>query len=77
MTPAVSSPVLSWGHSKNPPRSAVSSASRWRSVSRSRNAVDAFDETLQERDRAEGVFAALSRFARSFAAWDARELDAR
>ena len=39
--------------------------------------LDAFDETLQERDRAEGVFAALSRFARSFAAWDARELDAR
>jgi TorA maturation chaperone TorD len=39
--------------------------------------LDSFDEALQERDRAEGVFAALSRFARSFAAWDARELDAR
>jgi TorA maturation chaperone TorD len=39
--------------------------------------LDSFDETLQRHDRAEGVFAALSRFARSFAAWDARKLDAR
>lgn len=38
--------------------------------------LDAFDDAVQERDAAEGVYAALSRFARTFAAWDARELDA-
>jgi TorA maturation chaperone TorD len=37
--------------------------------------LDDFDEAVQESDAAEGVFAALSRFARTFAAWDARALN--
>lgn len=38
--------------------------------------LDDFDEAVQRTDAAEGVFAALSRFARTFAAWDANELEA-
>lgn len=33
--------------------------------------LDAFDEAVAERDRAEGVFAALSRLTRTVVAWDA------
>lgn len=35
--------------------------------------LDAFDEAVAREDTAEGVFAALVRVARSFAAWDARD----
>jgi TorA maturation chaperone TorD len=34
--------------------------------------LDAFDDAVAREDRAEGVFASLTRLARSFAAWDAR-----
>lgn len=35
--------------------------------------LDAFHEAVADADAAEGVFAALARLARTFAAWDARE----
>ena len=35
--------------------------------------LDAFDRAVDEADAVEGVFAALATFARTFAAWDARD----
>lgn len=35
--------------------------------------LDAFDDRVQETDRAEGVFASITTFARAFVAWDARD----
>jgi TorA maturation chaperone TorD len=35
--------------------------------------LDAFDRAVDETDAVEGVFAALATFARTFAAWDARD----
>ncbi|WP_424015868.1 TorD/DmsD family molecular chaperone [Halorubrum xinjiangense] len=36
--------------------------------------IDRFEEAVASRDTAEGVFAAIARLARTFTAWDAREV---